>query len=311
MSAQSSGSSSATPSAGALPLPDEVEAWLGWLASQRRASPLTLAAYRRDLGNLLRLAEGRPLPDLAVHDIRRFVGRLHGEGLSGRSIARNLSAWRGLYRWLARHHGLKANPVEGIRAPRSATTLPRALSPDQAQALLDPEAESVLEVRDVAMFELFYSSGLRLAELAALDVDGGLDLAEAMVTVTGKRQRSRSVPVGGKALEALRQWLALRGQLAAAGEKAVFLSRTGQRLSPAGIRSRLAHRARVLGLGVHVHPHMLRHSFASHLLQSSGDLRAVQELLGHASIRSTQVYTHLDFQHLASVYDKAHPRARK
>ncbi len=155
MSALPTGSSPATQAAAGLPLPDEAEAWLGWLASQRRASPLTLAAYRRDLGNLLRLAEGRPLPTLAVHDIRRFVARLHGEGLSGRSIARNLSAWRGLYRWFARHHGLKANPVEGIRAPKSATTLPRALSPDQAQALLDPEAEGPLELRDVAMFELF------------------------------------------------------------------------------------------------------------------------------------------------------------
>ena len=297
--------------AAAVLLPPEAEAWLGWLASQRRAAPQTLQAYRRDVEALLRLADGRALATLAAHDIRRCVGRLHGEGLSGRSIARHLSAWRGLYRWLTRHHGLQANPVEGIRAPKSALTLPRALSPDQAKALLDAEAESLLEVRDVAMFELFYSSGLRLAELAALDIGGGLDLVEAMVIVTGKRQRQRSVPVGGKALEAVRVWLALREQLAAPDEPALFVSRTGTRLSPPGIRSRLAQRARQTGLGVHVHPHMLRHSFASHLLQSSGDLRAVQELLGHASIRSTQVYTHLDFQHLAQVYDKAHPRARK
>lgn len=299
------------PELSAVPLPPEAEAWLDWLASQRRAAVLTLQAYRRDVETLLRLADGRALAALAPHDIRRFIGRLHGEGLSGRSIARHLSAWRGLYRWLVRHHGLKANPVDGLRAPKSPVTLPRALSPDQAQALLDAEPDGVLEVRDAAMFELFYSSGLRLAELAALDVGGGLDLTEAMVTVTGKRQRQRSVPVGGKALEALRAWLVLRGQVAAADEKALFVSRTGTRLTPEGIRSRLAHRARQVGLGVHVHPHMLRHSFASHLLQSSGDLRAVQELLGHASIRSTQVYTHLDFQHLAAVYDKAHPRARK
>ncbi|ENO89862.1 tyrosine recombinase XerC [Thauera linaloolentis] len=299
------------PEAAAVPLPPEAEAWLGWLASQRRAAGLTLQAYRRDLQALLRLADGRGLATLAPHDIRRFVGRLHGEGLSGRSIARHLSAWRGFYRWLVRHQGLAANPVDGIRAPKSAVTLPRALSPDQAQALLEGEAEGLLEMRDLAMFELFYSSGLRLAELAALDVGGGLDLAEAMVTVTGKRQRQRSVPVGGKALDALRAWLAAREQMAPADERAVFVSRTGTRLSPAGIRSRLALRARQIGLGVHVHPHMLRHSFASHLLQSSGDLRAVQELLGHASIRSTQVYTHLDFQHLSQVYDKTHPRARK
>ncbi|EPZ16768.1 hypothetical protein M622_10690 [Thauera terpenica 58Eu] len=299
------------PAAAALPLPAEVEAWLGWLASQRRAAPTTLQAYRRDLEALLRLAEGRALATLTASDIRRCVGRLHGEGLGGRSIARHLSAWRGLYRWLARHHGLQANPVDGIRAPKSAVTLPRALSPEQAKALLDAEAESLLEIRDVAMFELFYSSGLRLAELAALDVGGGLDMVEALVLVTGKRQRQRSVPVGGQALQAVRAWLALRAQVAAQQEAALFVSRTGTRLSPAGIRSRLAQRARQTGLGVHVHPHMLRHSFASHLLQSSGDLRAVQELLGHASIRSTQVYTHLDFQHLAHVYDKAHPRARK
>ena len=160
---------------------------------------------------------------------------------------------------------------------------------EQAKALLDAEAESLLEIRDVAMFELFYSSGLRLAELAALDVGGGLDMVEALVLVTGKRQRQRSVPVGGQALQAVRAWLALRAQVAAQQEAALVVSRTGTRLSPAGIRSRLAQRARQTGLGVHVHPHMLRHSFASHLLQSSGDLRAVQELLGHASIRSTQV----------------------
>ncbi len=301
--------SGADPAAAALPA--AFEAWLGWLAAQRRAARLTLEAYRRDLLTLLRLAEGREAAALAPHDIRRFVARLHGEGLSGRSIARTLSAWRGLYRWLIRHHGLPANPVEGIRAPRSPAKLPRVLSPDQAQALLDPPAQSVLELRDVAMFELFYSSGLRLAELAALDVDDGSELAQGMVTVTGKGRRRRSVPVGGKACEALAHWLAARPSLPVGEEPALFVTRNGHRLSPAGIRTRLAHRASVLGLGVHVHPHMLRHSFASHLLQSSGDLRAVQELLGHASIRSTQIYTHLDFQHLARVYDAAHPRARK
>jgi len=291
-------------------LPPGGEEWLLWLASQRRAAALTLEAYRYDLERLAVLAEGRELAALAPHDIRRFVGRLHGEGLSGRSIGRCLSAWRGLYRWLIRHRGHRANPVDGIRPPKSPALLPRALSPDQAQALLDPPAESLLEVRDLAMFELFYSSGLRLSELAGLDVDRGLDRAEGMVTVTGKRGRSRSVPVGGKAWTALQAWATLRAQLARAGEPALFVTRTGTRMSPGAIRSRLEVRARALGLGVHVHPHMLRHSFASHMLQSSGDLRAVQELLGHASIRSTQIYTHLDFQHLARVYDQAHPRAR-
>lgn len=292
-------------------LPEAAEAWLAWLATQRRAAQLTLDAYRNDLLALYRLAEGRDPAALQPADIRRFVARLHGEGLSGRSIARCLSAWRGLFRWLIRHRGLCANPVEGIRAPKSPARLPRALSPDQAQALLDPAPEGELETRDLAMFELFYSSGLRLAELAALDIGRGLDLDEGMVTVTGKRGRTRSVPVGSKAAAAVRAWMAVRALFCGAEEQALFVTRTGGRMSPSAIRSRLALRARLLGLGVHVHPHMLRHSFASHLLQSSGDLRAVQELLGHASIRSTQVYTHLDFQHLARVYDAAHPRAKK
>ncbi len=298
-----------SPAAG--PLPADGEAWLDWLASQRRAAELTLKAYREGLHALLRLAAERQPAELDMQDIRRFVARLHGEGLGGRSISRHLSAWRSFYRWLARHRGVRVNPALGVRPPRSPSPLPRVLSPEQAQALLDPEPSNLLETRDIAMFELFYSSGLRAAELAALDVDTGIDLAQGMVTVTGKRQRSRSVPVGGKALAALVRWSALRPQLARADEPALFVTRSGGRLSTGGIASRLEQRARVLGLGVHVHPHMLRHSFASHLLQSSGDLRAVQELLGHASIRSTQIYTHLDFQHLARVYDAAHPRARK
>ena len=291
-------------------LPADFEAWLDWLATQRRASALTLKAYRAGLHALLRLADGRPVLELEVHDIRRFVARLHGEGLQGRSIARHLSSWRGLYRWLIRQRGARANPALGVRPPRSASTLPRVLSPEQANALLDPEAENLLEVRDIAMFELFYSSGLRVSELVSLDIEGGLDLSEGMVTVAGKRNRSRSVPVGGKAVAALAAWRAVRARIARPTEPALFVTRSGGRLSAGGIASRLGHRARALGLGVHVHPHMLRHSFASHLLQSSGDLRAVQELLGHASIRSTQIYTHLDFQHLAKVYDAAHPRAR-
>ena len=295
----------------AVPLPADFEAWLDWLATQRRASPLTLKAYRVGLQALLRMADGRPVAELESQDVRRFVARLHGEGLQGRSIARHLSTWRGLYRWLIRHRGLRANPVLGVRPPKTPSTLPRVLSPDQAAALLEPAAENLLETRDIAMFELFYSSGLRVSELAGLDIEGGLDLAEAMVTVRGKRNRNRSVPVGSRAVCALRAWLAVRGQLAPAGEPALFVTRSGGRLSISGIANRLGQRARTLGLSVHVHPHMLRHSFASHLLQSSGDLRAVQELLGHASIRSTQIYTHLDFQHLAKVYDATHPRAKK
>jgi len=292
-------------------LPEDVEAWLGWLASQRRAAPLTLQAYRRDLARLAGLAAPRPLSALSTHDIRRFAGRLHASGLGSRSIARALSSWRGFFRWMTRHRGLAANPVESVRPPKAPARLPKALSPDQTAALLDAEPEDALEVRDRAMFELFYSSGLRLSELISLDVDAGLDEADAMVTVLGKRGKTRKVPVGSVALVALRAWLAARPGFAREDEPALFVTRTGVRMSSGAVRTRLTRWAQRQGLGVHVHPHMLRHSFASHVLQSSGDLRAVQELLGHASIRSTQVYTHLDFQHLARVYDAAHPRARR
>jgi integrase/recombinase XerC len=299
--------------------PSWAEDYLSWLASHRRAAALTLENYRRDLLRLAELAGERTPQALEAADIRRFVARLHGQGLSGRSIARMLSAWRGLYRWLIRNRGLRANPVESIRPPKSPAMLPKALSQDQARALLDaePETESVLDGRDRAMFELFYSSGLRLAELAGLDLDSGsrngwVDFAEGMVTVHGKRDRMRTVPVGEPALAALRVWLEVRPLLSGAGnERALFITRNGRRMSAGAIRGRLRRWAQASGLGVHVHPHMFRHSFASHLLQASGDLRAVQELLGHASIRSTQVYTHLDFQHLAQVYDSSHPRARK
>jgi integrase/recombinase XerC len=299
--------------AAATVAPEWLDTYLDYLATQRRAAPLTLENYRRDLERLHGLCAGREPQDLAAHDIRHFVARLHGQGLGGRSIARVLSAWRGLFRWLIRQRGvLTVNPAEGVRPPKSPQRLPKALSPDQAQAMLDAAPEDALEVRDRAMFELLYSSGLRLAELASLDAGGGLDLAECLVTVRGKRGKTRAVPVGAPAVEALHAWLAERGAfVCATGEPALFVTRSGGRMSGGAIRSRLERWARTRGLGVHVHPHMLRHSFASHLLQSSGDLRAVQELLGHASIRSTQVYTHLDFQHLASVYDAAHPRAKR
>lgn len=290
--------------------PDGVE-FLQHLATQRRAAALTLDSYRRDLIRLQACVAGRPLAQITSHDIRRYVGRLHAQGLGGRSLARVLSAWRGYFRWRVRHRDLALNPVEGVRAPRSARTLPRVLSPEQAQVMLDSAPEDVLETRDRAMFELFYSSGLRLSELAGLELGGGLDLAEGVVTVMGKRARQRTVPVGTAAVQALQAWLALRPRWDAAAGTPLFVTRTGTRMSPGAIRSRLARWADLRGLGVHVHPHMLRHSFASHVLQSSGDLRAVQELLGHASIRSTQIYTHLDFQHLARVYESAHPRAKR
>ncbi len=290
---------------------DAAQAYLDELKHQRRVSDHTVVNYRRDIEQLLALSGERALDALASQDIRRFIGQLHGRGLSGRSIARTLSAWRGFYRWLARHRGITANPCHTLRAPKSRKSLPAALSPDQAQRLLDGEPADLLELRDKAMFELFYSSGLRLAELAAIDVEGGLDLAQQQVQVTGKRRKTRTVPVGAAARAALAAWLARRAELAAPQEPGLFVSRRGGRLSRRMIQARLDRWAKKQGLGARVHPHLLRHSFASHVLQSSGDLRAVQEMLGHASISTTQVYTHLDFQHLAKVYDAAHPRAKK
>ena len=225
-----------------------------------------------------------------------------------------LSAWRSYYAWLARRGAITLNPADGLRAPKRPRSLPKALGIDQAAVLFDGDAgaaaEGPLLRRDAAMFELFYSSGLHLSELVSLDWPGGLDPASGEVTVTGKRRKTRTVPVGDKALSALQLWLAERPQFAREGEAALFLSRNGTRLSPRQVENRLALWAQRQGVGVHVHPHMLRHSFASHVLQSSGDLRAVQEMLGHASIAATQIYTHLDFQHLAKVYDSAHPRAK-
>lgn len=286
-------------------------AYLDYLAHQRRAAVLTLSNYQRDLLKLQSLVPYADWPSLQSRDIRRCIARLHEQGLSGRSIARTLSAWRGLFRWLMRHHAWSHNPVEGVSAPKTPQRLPKALSPEQAAALLDGEIDSPLVVRDRAMFELFYSSGVRLAELAGLELNDVPELLEGMVTVHGKRGKTRSVPVGRPAQHAVQAWLAQRAQWSLATTTALFVSQTGEPLSHGAIRARLARWSKETGLGVHVHPHMLRHSFASHVLQSSGDLRAVQELLGHASIRSTQVYTHLDFQHLAQVYDRAHPRARK
>ena len=221
-----------------------------------------------------------------------------------------LSAWRGFYRYLARDHGYTASPCAGVRAPKSRKALPAALSPDEAGRLMDIPEQDVLGIRDKAMCELFYSSGLRLAELTGL-APGDVNLDDATVRVTGKGSRTRVVPVGSHALAAVRKWLAARAALVPAGGDALFVNRGGTRLTPRAVQYRVRQWALKLGLHSTVHPHVLRHSFASHVLQSSGDLRAVQEMLGHASISTTQVYTHLDFQQLAKVYDAAHPRAKK
>ena len=271
----------------------------------------TREAYLRDVGVLRALAGEAALTALPPAMLRRFLAALHARGLSGRSLARVLSGWRAFYRFaLERDPALRDDPCAGLKAPKSARRLPAALSPDEAVRLVTIEGDDPLSIRDRALFELAYSSGLRLSELSRLDV-GSVDLTTGEVRVWGKGSKERIVPVGAAAREAIRVWLEVRGGLVVRDAGAMFVSRSGRRIAPRAIEKRLADWAIKRGLGRHVYPHMLRHSFASHLLQSSGDLRAVQEMLGHAGIASTQVYTHLDFQYLAKIYDQAHPRARK
>lgn len=290
-----------------------IEEYLAALRHQRRLARGTLANYRRDLATLLGLLGGARLASLEAAQVRRFVAQLRTRGLSARALAGTLSAWRGLYRWLVKQYGYEANPCQGIRAPKAQKPLPKALSVEAAQRLLDADTGGRCElVRDQAMFELLYSSGLRLGELVALDAgDGRLDLKAREVTVTGKGSKTRSVPVGARAVQALRAWLAARGELAAPDERALFVGARGRRIAPGVVNARLKAWAKRQGIDGSLHPHMLRHSFATHVLQSSQDLRAVQEMLGHASVSTTQVYTHLDYLALAKVYDAAHPRARK
>lgn len=287
--------------------------FLRHLASEKRYSPHTCSSYQRDLNRLahwLSASGGRHWRQLRSHQLRQYVAQLSRSGLSGRSIARNLSAIRRFYHYLLREGVVSDNPAVGLRAPRSGRPLPRVADVDQLCQLLDAAPEDLLEVRDLCIFELMYSSGLRLSELAALDLQS-LDLQAAEIRVQGKGGKERLLPVGRKALAALQVWLSVRGNLAAEGEPALFVSRRGSRLSRRSIQLRLARWGLAKGADQRLHPHLLRHSFASHLLESSGDLRAVQELLGHADIATTQIYTHLDFQHLARVYDESHPRARR
>jgi integrase/recombinase XerC len=288
-----------------------LEEFLDQLAHQRRLSPGTVRNYVRAVEELFSLNDGVSLEKLEPQHLRRTASQLHARGMSGRTIAYLISGWRGFFNWLVKHRGFSHNPCIGLRAPKSPKALPKALSPDLMARLLDVSTEGPAQSRDKAMFELFYSSGLRLAELVSLEVADGEGMQRAEVTVTGKGAKTRTVPVGGKACSAIVAWLAERDALASPGETALFVGARGRRISPTSVRYALAHWARRLGLAQHVHPHMLRHSFATHLLQSSGDLRAVQEMLGHSSISTTQVYTHLDFQHLAKAYDAAHPRAKK
>jgi integrase/recombinase XerC len=293
-----------------IPDPSALSRYLEFLRFERRLAKHTLAAYSRDCALLEQIARPRTPTELGPSDIRRLAATLHGQGLSPRSLARTLSAWRGYYGWLARQRVITANPCLGIRPPKAARTLPRALSPDDASRLVSIDDASEAGLRDHALFELAYSCGLRVSELTGLDVHA-IDTASGEARITGKGSRTRIVPVGAPALEALSKWLPARARIAAPGETALFVGRRGRRLPAREVQRRIKRWAIAAGIAEDVHPHMLRHSFASHVLQSSGDLRAVQEMLGHASIASTQVYTHLDFQHLAKVYDAAHPRARR
>jgi integrase/recombinase XerC len=314
-----------TPAPGALahePLGDELQRFWQHLAVEKRLAGRTLAMYREALVRLQRLAaaDGVELRRAQVHHLRAWVAALRGLGLGSRSIAIALAAWRGLYRWWGRDGLVANNPALAVRAPRASKPLPSALAVEQAVALAEFDSEAgrlALRARDQAIVELLYGCGLRVGELLGLDLvasgaaAGWIDLADASAHVLGKGSKRRSVPVGAPALQALARWLDLRAQLAAPGEAALFVSQRGTRLTANQLRNRLKAQALQAGVPTQVHPHMLRHSFASHLLQSSGDLRAVQELLGHASISTTQVYTRLDFQHLAKVYDAAHPRAKR
>ncbi len=287
-----------------------LEGYIAWLRNEKRYSPLTLENYTRDIQHLFGLAAETPLDQLKIHQIRRFVAKLHGGGLSGRSLARMLSAWRGFFVYLIRDHGLTENPCSGLRAPKSPRALPQSLSPNEAARLVDFPADTPEAIRDKAMFELLYSSGLRLAELVNLD-PAQLDLTGGEIRVTGKGNKTRVVPLGRYAVTALQGWLAVRAQLAQPDEAALFVGQRGMRISPRVVQLRLRQWGIRQGITSNVYPHLLRHSFATHVLQSSGDLRAVQEMLGHASISTTQVYTHLDYQYLSKIYDAAHPRAKK
>ncbi|MFA6015163.1 MAG: tyrosine recombinase XerC [Gallionellaceae bacterium] len=287
-----------------------LQGYLAYLNNERHYSPLTAENYARDIRRLLALAGETPLTGLKSHHIRRYIAQLHGSGLSGRSLARVLSAWRGFYAYLMRDHACPVNPCMGLRAPKSPKNLPHALSPDEAVKLVNADAATPVEMRDKAMFELLYSSGLRLAELVDLDpVD--MDFLDASVRVTGKGSKTRIVPLGSHAITALQAWLKVRSQLAKPDEPALFVGKNGARIAHRTVQLQLRNWGIKQGISSGVHPHLLRHSFATHVLQSSGDLRAVQEMLGHASISSTQVYTHLDFQYLSKIYDGAHPRAKK
>jgi integrase/recombinase XerC len=276
-------------------------------------SPHTDTNYARDLAALVKFCDKNGLAEWSALDsqhVRTFAAQSHAQGLSPKSIQRRLSAVRSFYEFILREGVVKRNPAQDVRAPKAARRLPETLDPDQMARLLEFPAEEPFAIRDRAMMELLYSSGLRLAELVGLNLEA-LDLRDRLVQVLGKGKKDRVVPVGRAAVEALEHWLQERAAFARPDERALFVGRSGRRLGPRAVELRVAYWAKRQGVSVHVYPHLFRHSFASHLLESSGELRGVQELLGHANISTTQIYTHLDFQHLARIYDATHPRARK
>lgn len=290
-----------------------LEQFTGHLTNERRLSPHTVSNYRRDIVALARFCQREHVDKWSEVDalhVRRFAAAEHRNGLSPRSIQRRMSAIRTFYDYLLREGEIRNNPATDVAAPKAKKRLPKAMDADGMAALLDFGGDEPLAVRDRAIMEMLYSCGLRLAELVGLDLTA-IDLDDRTVRVTGKGDKTRVLPVGRNALTALSAWLLVRVQLANDEETAVFVSRRGRRMSRRSVQSRVAYWAKRQGVDVNVYPHLFRHSFATHVLESSGDLRGVQELLGHANISTTQVYTHLDFQHLANTYDKAHPRARR
>jgi integrase/recombinase XerC len=284
------------------------------LAVERRASQHTLKNYQRDIRHLSQYCHDKAIRvwhDIKATDIRSHIAARHRQGISAKSLQRELSAIRSFYSFLLKKGLVEINPAQHIQAPKQVRKLPKTLDIDQITGLLEAGADSILEIRDVAMFELFYSSGLRLSELRALNLTD-IDLNDlSLVVRSGKGGKTRILPIGSKAISALKQWLTHRSKYNVLNEAAIFVSRRGSRLSQRSIELRLEQWCKTKGIAEHIHPHMFRHSFASHLLESSQDLRAVQELLGHSNISTTQIYTHLDFQHLAEIYDKTHPRAKK
>jgi integrase/recombinase XerC len=311
-------------------LPALGEDYLAHLTFERRLSPLTVKNYRRDLLDLSALSGGLsgdakskrphdkkaraptaiPIESVTAQDVRRFIATKHAEGMTPRALARLLSGWRGFFKYRLQHGVGHLNPCDGVRAPKAAKRLPQVLSPDEAVSLVSFEDDSFSGKRDRAAFELLYSCGLRIAELTGMNLDS-IDWGSREVRVTGKGNKTRIVPIGKPALDSIKAWLDVRAVARGASEPALFLGVQGKRLHASVLERSIKRWAKQQGIEIDVHPHMLRHSFASHVLQSSQNLRAVQEMMGHASIASTQVYTHLDFQHLAKVYDAAHPRAKR